>query len=187
MLGVYLATIAWVGLYDLKGFFQLRNSVCVSACHFFYLILKLPIPNQPVIPLHCFITKWIRTDKLIKAGQQVHYVYIICILSISVLGSDWNPTPAASAFRLTNLSESLPHSVSGLEGAANRHLHYTSQSPKYQSFCTLHTPQKVHLSQFNDMHHPIFEHSFFSAHIIISSLNFLSKEWKLKYNMHIYI
>lgn len=45
--------------------------------NFLSLILAFSIPNQPVIPLHCFITKGIRTENLIKPGQWLHFVYTI--------------------------------------------------------------------------------------------------------------
>lgn len=65
-----------------------------------------------------------------RQTNQVRTVSALCLhavsCTLSFLGPDWNPAPAAAAFRLTDLSGAVPHGVSDLEGAASVRFHYAA-------------------------------------------------------------
>lgn len=151
-----MVLIAWIGLIGIKGLFQPSDSVC----NFLSLMLELSIPNQPVIPLRCFITKWIRTDKSIKPGHWVHYVYMIYPLRIC-LGFRLKSCSSCISFQADKSFWSCATQCfrPGTCCKQALSLHFSkSQIPKFH---TLNILQKVHLSQFNGTHCPVFEHSFF--------------------------
>lgn len=143
------------------------------------ILLELSIPNHPVVTLHCFITKWIRTDKLIKPGQWVHYVYMMYPVHIC-LRFTLKSCSSCISFQADKSFWSCATQCFRPERCCKQALFKVPNSKVlYIKHPSKGTPVTVYWYAL-----PSLGAIFFSCPNNYKCFkSFLSKEWKLKYNL----
>lgn len=135
---------------------------------FLFLPLKLSIPNQAATLLHWSITKWIRTDKLIKSGQWVHFVYTLYPVRI-FLRFRLKSSSSCNSFQADRSLWSCAMQSFRPGRCCKRALPLCCSDMYTSHVHTFKIPSKVYLLQFNNVQHlnfgqpfllPMFYHDF---------------------------